>query len=153
MTNNILTSNEIVETIERSIEFHLAEAEKLKAMLAVLNTKAAVLKASNGVAKTSQSNNAKTTIDVHVKEMVEVLNKADRPLMSSQLMEHFNKGKKRPLKKGSIGAILSEAGKKNLLKNVMFNYMENGRRNWWVSPRWIDSSGELKKDYLEKINP
>lgn len=159
MSTQVLTADEIVDTIQRSIDFHTREVEKLKAMLLAVSGKPATVAAFKGPQVTIKPkinpqlfSNTNIRED-QLKEMVQLISDLDRPVLTSELMDRFNKGRKKPLKKGTIGAILSDGSKEGVIRNMMYNNLPNGKRNWWVLKNWVETDGTLNPNYLIKIKP
>lgn len=157
MSNQILTASEIIETIQKSIDFHTNEVEKLKAMLLAVGGKPSVSAASNGkhinIRPIVQPKlfTGTTIREKQLNEIISIMSTLDKPLLKTEIMETFNVGKKKQLKKATVGAILSEAVKDGLVKNVVYNDLPNGLRNWWVLSSWVGKDGNLNNSYYQKI--
>ena len=158
MSTQVLTAAEIISTIQISIDFHTGEVEKLKAMLLAVSGKPYLNGPSNRghiipEAETQSTVNYNINIkQKQLNEIVAIMKSLDRPLLKSELLDQFNLGKKKQLKKATIGALLSDAVKKGVMKNMIYNDLPNGKRNWWVLPTWLVVDGSLDNKYYSKIN-
>ncbi|MBK8587153.1 MAG: hypothetical protein IPN88_17815 [Bacteroidetes bacterium] len=135
--SEVKTTEELRETIKKSLEYHLSEADKFKKLLSVLDGESAIVKLSNpinGSVKTSTTiGDTKKTFHDYV---VNLLYEVDAPLLTRTIGNMFSIYSGQETTRKDVSSRLITEAKKGKIVKVVRPEQPNNLRHWWVLKEW-----------------
>lgn len=146
----ILTAEQIRESIIASLHFHLTEAEKLQEMLSIMDKKspAVTLSYVEPFVKATPITAKKTFRDI----VIDTLVKTQAPHLTRNICDFYRMKTGQDINRKDMSSRLSIEAKKGRIFKIELKDQPNNLRHWWVLSEWIGNDGNLLPKYQREID-